>query len=235
MDTFGTITFYYELTPITLRLSYFLWMVFLSLYWFAHKYDKYHSKISPNVYITKTPNFNWIFPFSGILLLSINQILILCQFGFNDFILSLKSLEDYTLYKLSKEIYEREETYIMFNYITPWFGIFLMCVGLYIAGEARAMLNGYWNTSIIKYKKGYGRLVRKGIYSKMRHPIYFAQFLLALGSAFASQSFLVFLFPIILYRRNAQRALKEDEALERNYKRLFLKYKELVPRYGFKI
>ncbi len=215
-------------TPVLLRLTYFLWIVFLSLYWYADLHDKYNSNIKDETIISKVNNIDWAFPIAGIIILLLNQSAIILKFDLNIYLLKIPIIKNFVPFITSI----KESSF--FTEVLSSLGIILMLFGLYIAAQARAALNGYWNTSIVEYKDEYKKLVQKGIYGSMRHPIYVAQFLLALGSALASGSFFVFLFPYIMYHANKKRAIKEDEALEKTFGEDFETYKGSVSACGLR-
>ena len=71
---------------------------------------------------------------------------------------------------------------------TIWFlmGVVMMAVGLYITGWARACLAGFWGTDIYDYGQS-NKLIIKGIYKNMRHPVYLGQSLMTTGTVFMFQ------------------------------------------------
>lgn len=230
MINLDSIELAYFLTPTALRLAYFLWVVFLSLYWYADKHDKYNSEVLQQAQIVSTKvNFNWVFPILGGFILAVNQFFIIFEVNLN---VILSKLD---FFKNASVVLTELNTHFVISSVIPVIGIIFMLVGLYIAALARAVLNGYWNTNIIEYESKYKKLVTNGIYSIMRHPIYVAQFLLALGTACAASSLFVMIFPILLYKANKKRAHEEDKELERMFGDEFVKYRNKVSACGLKI
>lgn len=223
--------------PIPLRVAYFLWLVFISLYWYASKHDEYNSEIL-NVEKEEKVNFKIFFQLTGVSIVVLNQFLLWFEINPNDLIYTeisdatkaIQGIATNTKDKYSKQ-YE-----IIVTYILPAFGLFIMLFGLRTAALARAVINGYWNPNIVEFKdKKYQVLKTNGVYSKMRHPIYVSQFLLAFGTAIAGTSYLLLLFPTIIAIINYRRAKNEDKELERIFGEEFIKYKDRVPPCGLGI
>lgn len=219
--------------PIPLRIAYFLWAVFVGLYWYASLHDKYHSKLTTGKRVSR--NFNEIFILLAVSFVLINQFAIWFDIDIAKYISESQVLKIVT----DKDI--KLSNVLTSSSLIFWIGGFFMLLGLYIAATARAALNGYWTPYIMDYDSNDKRIIDFGIYSKMRHPIYVSQVLLALGTAFLSNSWVVLMFPIILAKINFSRAKKEEKYLLRHYakgKTTDTNYKEYslaVSACGFKI
>ncbi len=80
----------------------------------------------------------------------------------------------------------------------------------------------------IDIKEG-NRLVKDGIYGKIRHPMYLCEIMLPLSASLALQNWMVFLWSVfVILPLYLLRAKKEDELLEHYYKNDFLSYKKSV-------
>ncbi len=76
-----------------------------------------------------------------------------------------------------------------------------------------------------------GKLVTKGIYAKMRHPQYSGLFLIIIGFLIQWPTLItVIMFPflIVMYYNLAKR---EEEDIEKKYKKQYKRYKEKVPMF----
>ena len=73
------------------------------------------------------------------------------------------------------------------------------------------------------------RLIKDGIYGKIRHPMYLCEIMLPLSASLALQNWMVFCWAIfIIIPLFLLRAKKEDELLEHYYKNDFINYKKSV-------
>ncbi|WP_428738695.1 methyltransferase family protein [Sulfurimonas sp.] len=223
--------------PIPLRVAYFLWLVFISLYWYASKHDEYNSKLISAEKEEKI-NFNISFQLVGVSIVLLNQLLLWFDINPNDIINTKISDDVAILNNISSNVQEKyEDKYIfLITYLLPSIGLIIMFYGLRMAALARAVINGYWNPNIVIYTdKNNQKLKTNGIYSRLRHPIYVSQFLLAFGTAIAGTSYLLLLFPLIIALINLRRARNEDKELEQIFGSEFTKYKDSVSSCGLYI
>ncbi len=195
--------------PIPLRISYFLWAVFIALYLYASLHDSYHSKVKKGRIVQR--NFNTIFLLLSVSFVILHQLSIWYDFNIADFIYHSPIFQ----FMNDKEI--KVPSKIWNNNTIYWIGGIIMLVGLIIAAYARAALNGYWTPFIMDYDGDNKKIIDYGIYGIMRHPIYVSQFLLAVGTAFLSNSWFVVFFPLSLAYINHKRALKEEKYLSRAF------------------
>ena len=219
-----TILQYYLLVPIPLRIAYFLWFTFISLYLYAGLHDKYHSKVE--AVKIKEKNFNAAFTALAVSFVLLNQIFIWNEISIEEYISGFPIFTKLGL-TIGSKIVDSNFVYII--------GGLFMVVGLVIAAYARAALNGYWNPNIMEYEGEHKKLITYGIYSIMRHPIFLSQFFLALGTAFLANSWFVLFFPIILSKINWERAKKENALLEEMFGNEFIDYKNKVHGCGLGI
>ena len=112
-------------------------------------------------------------------------------------------------------------------WFSPLLGIFLFFFGLFLIFGGIANLisfgEGSPNPSFPTKK-----LVKKGLYRFMRHPIYFGWLTIILAASiyFSSISILVFLFIIMIFVYFY--AKKEEKIMERRFGRDYLNYKRKV-------
>lgn len=98
--------------------------------------------------------------------------------------------------------------------------IILIAIGVWLVVEG-------WRK--VYYSKG--KLITKGIYSKMRHPQYTG--ILLISSGFLIQwptliTLILFPFLVVMYYKLAKR---EEKDIEKRYKREYLNYKKKVPMF----
>lgn len=100
-------------------------------------------------------------------------------------------------------------------------GMLLAFFGLWLVVDSRIFLNGYWGEDIYDYSRAdpdgkisKHELITKGPYSKMRHPIYFGQALMTIGTALALNSWFILVLAIIKTGFNIRRGVREDRYLK---------------------
>jgi protein-S-isoprenylcysteine O-methyltransferase Ste14 len=69
-----------------------------------------------------------------------------------------------------------------FPWFVPWCGALLMVIGLWLFWRAHVDLGLNWSITL-EVRKGH-ELIKRGVYSRIRHPMYTAIFLVALAQAF---------------------------------------------------
>jgi protein-S-isoprenylcysteine O-methyltransferase Ste14 len=116
---------------------------------------------------------------------------------------------------------------------TVWIilGTSMMICGLYIIGFARASLAGYWGTHIYDYGSE-NRLIVKGIYKNMRHPVYLGQSLMTTGTVFMFDNLWLLFFPILTTIVNVFRAVREDLDLAKRFGNEFENYRAKTSFWG---
>jgi protein-S-isoprenylcysteine O-methyltransferase Ste14 len=73
-------------------------------------------------------------------------------------------------------------------------------------------------------------LVTKGLYSKIRHPIYLFEQLLCIGFTLIVQNIIIYVFCVLLLARNIWRGRQENRILEEQFGKA---YREYVRRLWF--
>lgn len=116
---------------------------------------------------------------------------------------------------------------IFANDFTTAFFIGLSCMigGLSIVTAGRIALGVYWGKDIYKYKQEDNRLIDKGIYKNYRHPIYNGQIVMAIGTFFLFNNWLLILFPLCILIVNYYRARNEEIDLFERFGNVFKDYK----------
>jgi protein-S-isoprenylcysteine O-methyltransferase Ste14 len=168
---------------VPMRFNGFVWIVTFFIYFILDKYDKRH-----NIDQRRT----------------IREI----NFKSNTFIL-------YSFFVTLGLIYIKPATLspkleITLNSI----GIFFTILGFLVLIFGRVEIDGLWGPHIYNYTDPeYKRLVKTGIYSKLRHPIYLGQIILSLATCIIFQSLWMISFPLFVFLINSHRARFEDKHL----------------------
>lgn len=190
--------------PLSSRIVYVGWAIYLSMYLFFYRYEK-HNKITKARVIKKR---NQPYTFYALLIATI-----IVDYHSN----KSGAFSDFSVFK---------DNVAEFEILFQWGGFLFMLLGLFTVVEARARLNGFWGGAIFEYtKKDDNYLVTEGIYSWLRHPIYFGQVLMAFGTAIMFNNYIAFLFPIMGLISNYVRANAEDNDLGERFGESFESYK----------
>jgi protein-S-isoprenylcysteine O-methyltransferase Ste14 len=200
LELFTTV---YNLSPIPLRFSYGFWGALMIVYWYAHMHDRYN--VRPKARVLEEKNFNASLPFIGIA----NVIF-------------------YWIAQNHKYWWHIE------NMLAPELatstGFCTMAYGLYVILKGRAAINGYWGPHLYLYSDPNDRkIIQHGIYSKIRHPIYFGQVLMAFGTFLLANTPTFLIFPIAVSIWNTVRARKESRFLKAHYGTVFDDYRKKTP------
>lgn len=114
-----------------------------------------------------------------------------------------------------------------FQDIWLWFlilGIIFVIIGIRIASMAMKR----YNVKVIDVKES--KLIKTGIYSIIRHPVYLSWVLIFIGCSFAFDSFLAILFiPILILLLEFHCILEEKYILIPNFGEEYLEYKKKIP------
>jgi protein-S-isoprenylcysteine O-methyltransferase Ste14 len=112
-----------------------------------------------------------------------------------------------------------------------WLGVILCASGMVFAVWARRALGDDWSQDV-ELKQGH-RLVLQGPYSLVRHPIYTAHLLIALGSAITFDSWLGYAAVASFFVGFSVKLVQEEELLMRNFPDKYPEYrmrvKALIP------
>lgn len=106
-------------------------------------------------------------------------------------------------------------------------GIILLCVGAIIVAIAFKHLGSALTPAVRPAADG--KLITTGIYSIVRHPMYFGVILLAVGWSIGWGSFLAFMFSIVLAVFFAFKAQEEEKLLNEKYPE-YVDYKARVKK-----
>ncbi|MFX1589139.1 MAG: methyltransferase family protein [Promethearchaeota archaeon] len=114
-----------------------------------------------------------------------------------------------------------------FQDIWIWFlilGITFVIIGIRIA----SMATKRYEVKVIDAKES--KLIKTGIYSVIRHPVYLSWVLIFMGCSFAFDSFLAILFiPILTVLLEIHCILEEKYILIPNFGEEYLEYKKKIP------
>lgn len=200
IDLFNTI---YNLSPIPLRMAYGFWAALMIMYWYAYIHDRYNVPKKDRELDER--NFTAALPFIGVA-----NVLLYWFAEHKKFPWHIPNL-------LPQEV-------------AAVGGFFVMVIGLYVTLMGRAAINGYWGPHLYIYKKEEDRkIIRHGIYSKIRHPIYFGQVLMASGTFLLANTPTFLIFPAAVAIWNTVRAKKETKFLIAQYKNEFQDYRKKTP------
>lgn len=204
---FDFISEIYNLASVPLRICYFMWFMLLCFYWFGDLYQNNNYFIQRKV--VKRNMRNWTFFILGIIL-AVNHLSM--KFGtFNKFIIII-----------NQDIY---------NYVMV-FGLVLLAFGFYITLKGRIDINGYWGPDIYEYEEDKNKLIMKGIYGRLRHPIYLGQIIMSFSTLILSNNAFMFFFPLIVVINNFMRANSEEEFLEKKFAEEYEEYEKQVRKWG---
>src|SRR5262249_26316202 len=106
------------------------------------------------------------------------------------------------------------------------FGFILQFIGLYLVILARVYLNGYWGPQIYNYPADAKHLERRGPYKYGRHPVYFGQILLVLGSVLIVNDTIFDMYMFIVLYLNISRAVEEEKQLLKMFGNEYEEYKQ---------
>lgn len=108
-------------------------------------------------------------------------------------------------------------------------GFGLLFVGFVFVLLGRLYLNSFWEKDIYSYEdKDNYKLVKENVYSKCRHPIYFGQICMCLGTVFVLNNWVILIFAALMIIMNVYRASREDEYLQKCFGDEWKEYKNKV-------
>lgn len=198
LDAIALINKFYTDIPISARIAYIGWILYVSIYYFLRRFEKHNGLLKKRR--VKATNKPYVMYF----LVGVSAVLSV-YFSANGITFNLPVLPG-----LSWE----------------FLGFGLMSVGLIFAMEARACLNGFWGGGIFHYDNPADQaLITKGTYSFVRHPIYFGQLLLTLGTVLLVNNYWFLFLPILTFLSNWSRARNEEMDLHERFGEEFESYK----------
>lgn len=191
----------YNSAAIPLRVAYGFWVGFFFLYWYASLHDKYSNMQKERE--LKEKNFPKVLFFFGLLSVLLHHGGIWWQWP--------------TLIVMTQNF---QSTFFILGFL-------FMAIGLFTVSWARAVLDGYWGPNIYKYKHEKDNiLICNGVYRHIRHPVYFGQILMTLGTWLLSNSWFFCIFPISIIIINIFRFKKEEHDLQERFSEKFQEYKK---------
>lgn len=106
-------------------------------------------------------------------------------------------------------------------------GFVLMVLGFIFVVLGRLFLNSFWGKNIYDYEeiKDSYKLVKENVYHLCRHPIYFGQVCMCMGTALIVNNWVVLVASILMLPINMYRAHREDKYLEEYFKNEWSEYK----------
>lgn len=107
-------------------------------------------------------------------------------------------------------------------------GFIFMIIGFIFVVLGRLFLNSFWGKNIYDYgevKDSY-KLVKENVYHLCRHPIYFGQICMCVGTAFIVNNVYILLASILMIFINICRAYREDKYLKEYFKQEWNEYKD---------
>ena len=201
---------YHSGGPI-LRWLVWIWVAFLYTYVLLGRYERINSKILLEKRTKEKKNYYHSLHAWGI-------ITIILQYGYELFELPLN---------FPMAINNNSPLALII------IGFFCLTVGFSFVVRGRLYLNGFWGTHIYKYDETDDsevkyRLIQIGPYKLCRHPIYFGQSLMVLGTAFVVNNWLQLIASIALVLFNIFRAMREEKFLKENFEEEWTTYKDKV-------
>lgn len=193
---------------VSILYSYFVWIVFLTIYGILNYYEKVqkrHPKRTTENLVEKNYYLTlWFWGISAIIIQHTNII--------TDSVEPLHFIGDKTIIR------------IILSSIIGIGGILLLVI-------ARVHLDGYWTTDIYKYENH--KVINKGVYSIVRHPIYAGQIYITISIFLAYNNYWTIFLPLLTIIYNVRRAKKEEDALCEITNGKYLEYKKNTPNSMF--
>jgi protein-S-isoprenylcysteine O-methyltransferase Ste14 len=120
----------------------------------------------------------------------------------------------------------------IFDVVSNAVGLILTIIGFLILILGRVEIDGLWGPHVYEYSTPeYKKIIKSGIYNKMRHPIYFGQGTLALSTFIISQSLWFVMFPLLVTGINSFRAYVEERNLLQIFGAEYEDYKKEVNKW----
>lgn len=184
--------------PLSARVAYIGWSIYVAIYFFLRRFEKHNNLLKKRkLKISNKPYTMYVLVIFSLLL---------------------------TVYFSSQSL--TFELPAMPGVAWEFSGFTMMLIGLAIAMDARAHLNGFWGGGIFEYDENEEqRLVQKGMYRLIRHPIYFGQLLMTAGTVLLVNNYILVFLPLLTLISNISRALKEEKDLSERFGDEFLDYK----------
>ncbi len=201
IEFFKFIVAIYDKTTPSIRFAYIFWVLFIELYIFATALEKHNNLLKPRE-IKKT-NYHGSLYISGGLAIMMHHG---SQMYNWPFLVPISTGDN--------------------AYWLSIFGFSFMATGLYLVGAARCVLNGHWGPHIYKYSDPHNILKSSGIFEHTRHPVFFGQILMTVGTFMLSNNWCVGIFPLSTIYLNIWRARREEADLEDRFGGDFIEYRD---------
>jgi protein-S-isoprenylcysteine O-methyltransferase Ste14 len=212
----------YIKTPLSVRFCYAIWVLFIGLYLYSSLYEKYN-----NIKLErKIEERNW--PFTLYILGAIALVIYYLSGNGDDNFIPLFDWKHGAISINIGFVLMVIGLVVKHGAISINIGFVLMVIGLVVVSFARVAIDGYWGPDIYKYNKNERKLITSGIYSLVRNPIYLGQNLMALGTVFMANQWIIIFFPICLAIVNHRRAQKEEKELQNFFGQEYTDYKKKV-------
>jgi len=196
----------YHAGGASLRWVIWGWAAFLCLYFVLSRYDKIQRKEIIDKRTKKKTNYYYTLHLFGVLAASLTYGNLLS--GWPIFIPIATS-------KITIQIWSVV-------------GFLMLAIGLTFVMLARLYLNGFWGKDIYTYDTSEYTLVKQNVYGKCRHPIYFGQTCMVIGTSLVINNYIVLGLAILLFVMNLFRARTEDKHLKELFGAEWEQYKDQV-------
>lgn len=156
----GTMSQNWQSIPLNERFIYTPWIIVAAVYLILGHYDRLHNRVPPRKVIES--NFRI-------------YLWLTCIVPYVVFVLLRARGTEFPL------LFESDLVKVI-SFVFAIGGASFICLG-------RIQLNGYWGPDIYEYENPSDRkIIRTGLYRKTRHPIYFGQWLLVIGTGLSTQN-----------------------------------------------
>lgn len=203
--SWNIITNIYHAGGAKIRWVVWFWIAFIFLYVLLGKYDMIHKNSIISGRKRKKQNYFYTLHAYGLLTLVV-------EYG-------------YYLGSWPTKIPIARTTMVIRLFST--LGFLLMAIGFIFVVMGRLYLNSFWGKDIFDYEevKDSYKLVKENVYRLCRHPIYFGQICMCVGTALIVNNWIVFAFSVFMIVINMVRAKREDKYLEECFQNEWKEYK----------
>lgn len=109
------------------------------------------------------------------------------------------------------------------------FGFLILIIGFFFVLSGRLYLNSFWGKDIYSYdNSGNYKLVKENVYKACRHPIYFGQVCMCIGTALVQNNYIILAFAALMVIMNVFRAYREDKFLKNYFNEEWKEYQKQV-------
>jgi protein-S-isoprenylcysteine O-methyltransferase Ste14 len=197
------VTFIYEAPGAVGRWVLWIWAGIILIYVILGKYDKMHN-LETKKRVIKNRNYYFT----------------LYIFGFFSALVFYLSQMEATNYFEKPILLDSLSNYV--------FGFALMFLGACSVIYGRFCLDGKWGLHLYTYESS-PELVTDRIYKMCRHPIYFGQMLMSIGTALVLNNWIILLIAGLVILMNCTRARNEEKSLKDTHKNKWEEYRNKIP------